>query len=111
MYLLCTDVGPVRQEDFVRSRWRPRPEVAPAVATGPAVVATGGPPAEEAERVLRQVEQNLIVLTRTMHMVKIKDLHPSMQLRVLGVPWTWVQLFQRLENVIVHYGRAKMPSA
>jgi hypothetical protein len=92
MYLLCTDVGPVHPTDFARSRRRPRPEAAPAAAIGPAAAA-GGPPAGEAERVLRRVERNLTMLTRTVPMAEIEDLLPSMQPHVVGVPRTWVQLF------------------
>jgi hypothetical protein len=64
MYLLCTEVGPVRPTDFSRTRQRPRPEAGPTGSARPAVVA-GGPPAGEAERVLRRVERNLTALTRT----------------------------------------------
>jgi hypothetical protein len=99
MYLLCTDVGPVHPTDFSRTRRRPRPEAGPAGATRPATTA-GGPPAGEAERVLRWVEWNLTALTRTVPMVEIEDLPPSMQPHVVGVPWTWVQLFWHLEKLL-----------
>jgi hypothetical protein len=46
----------------------------------------GGPPAGEAERVLRWVEQNLTALTRAVPMAEIEDLPPSMQPHVVGVP-------------------------
>jgi hypothetical protein len=108
MYLLCTDVGPVHPTDFSRTRRCPRPEAGPAAATGPAAAA-GGPPAGEAERVLRRVERNLTALTRTVPMEEIEDLPPAMQPHVVGVPRTWVQLFRHLENVVVHYGRANRP--
>jgi hypothetical protein len=101
MYPLCADVGPVRPTDFVRTRRRPRPEAGPTTA--------GGPPAREADRVLRWVERNLTALTRTVPMAEIEDLPPSMQPHVVGVPRTWVQLFWHLENVVVHYGRANRP--
>jgi hypothetical protein len=97
MYLLCTDVGPVHPTDFSRTRRHPRPEAGPAAAAGPTTTA-GGPPAGEAERVLRWVERNLTVLTRTVPMVEIEDLPPSMQPHVVGVPRTWVQLFRHLEK-------------
>jgi hypothetical protein len=71
--------------------------------------AAGGPPAGEAERVLRRVERNLTALTRAVPMAEIEDLPPSMQPHVVGVPRTWVQLFRHLENVVVHYGRANRP--
>jgi hypothetical protein len=45
-----------------------------------------GPPSEEAERVLRQVEYNFTTLTRTMPMAEIEGLPPSMQPHVVGVP-------------------------
>jgi hypothetical protein len=108
MYLLCTDVGPVHPTDFSRTRRHPRPEAGPAAAIGPTTTA-GGPPAGEAERVLRWVEWNLTALTRTVPMAEIEDLPPSMQPHVVGVPWTWVQLFRHLENIVVHYGRANRP--
>lgn len=110
MYLLCTDAGPVRPTDFARSRRRPRPEATPTVAVGP-VATTGGPPTGEAERVLRWVERNLTAPTRTMPMAEIEDLLPSMQPHVVGVPRTWVQLFRRLANTVVHYGKANRPCA
>jgi len=110
MYLLCTDVGPVCSTNFMRTRWRPRPEVVPAAVLGP-TAAAGGPPAREAERVLRRVERNLTVLTSTVPMAEIEDLPPSMQPHVVGVPQTCVQLFRHLENVVIHYGRANMPHA
>jgi hypothetical protein len=56
MYLLHADVGPVFPVDFARIRQHPRPEAGPSVA--------GGPPAKEADRVLRRVERNLTVLTQ-----------------------------------------------
>jgi hypothetical protein len=70
--------------DFTRTQRRPRLEVGPASVCGPTVV--GGPPTGEAERVLRQVERNLTVLTRTVPMAEIEDLPPSMQPHVVGVP-------------------------
>jgi hypothetical protein len=108
MYLLCIDVELVYLADFSRTRRHPRPEAGPAIAVGP-IETTGGNPVREAEKVLRRVEWNLTALTRTVPMVGIEDLPPSMQPHVVGVPWTWVQLFQRLENIIVHYGRANRP--
>jgi hypothetical protein len=105
MYLLCTDVGPMCPADFSRIKRRPRPKVGTVAATGPAAAARVHP-AREAERVLRWVEWNLTALTRTVPMEEIEDLPPSIQPHVFGVPRTWVQLFQHLENVIVHYGKA-----
>jgi hypothetical protein len=75
MYLLCTDVGPVCP-NFAWSRHCPRLEAILEVVV--LATAVGGPPAGEDERVLRQVEQNLTTLTRTVPMAKIKDLPPSM---------------------------------
>jgi hypothetical protein len=97
VYLFRIDVGPVHLEDFSRTRRCPRPEAVPTAATGPSTVARG-PPAREAERVLRQVERNLTVVTRAVPMAEIEDIPPSMQPHVVGVPRTWVQLFQRLKN-------------
>jgi hypothetical protein len=85
MYLLCIDVGPVHPTNFSRTRWRPRPEAGPTMVTGP-TKAIGGPPAEEAERVLRRVERNLIMLTRVVPMAEIEDLPPVMQPHIVGVP-------------------------
>jgi hypothetical protein len=82
-YLLCTYVGPVHPVDFSRTRRHPRP--------------------------LRRIERNLTTLTRTVPMVEIEDLPPSMQPHVVEVPWTWVHLFRHLANVVVHYVRANMP--
>jgi hypothetical protein len=101
MYLLCTDVGPVHPTKFSRTRQHPRPEAGPITIAGPTTVA-GGPLAGEDDRILRRVEQNLTALTRTVPMAEIEDLPPSMQPHVVGVPRTWVQLFRRLENAVVH---------
>jgi hypothetical protein len=95
VYFLCTYVGP-------------RLEGGPSAATEPTTI-VGGPPTREAERVLRQVERNLTVLTSAVPMVEIEDLSPLMQPHIVGVPRTWVHLFRHLENVVVHYGRANRP--
>jgi hypothetical protein len=107
--MLCTYVGQVLRIDFSRTRWGPRPEEGPAAAAEPTTTVAGGPPAVEAERVLRRVERNLTALTRIVPMAEIEDLQLSMQPHVVGVPQTWVQLFRRLANSVVHYGRANMP--
>ena len=107
MCSLCADVGPVRPADYVRNRRRPRPRVAPAAARGPVVA--GDIPTGEAERVLRRVEHNFTVLTRTVPMVEIEDLPPSMQPHVVGAPWTWVRLFRRLVNAVDQYNRVDKP--
>jgi hypothetical protein len=98
----------VHPEDFSRTRRHPRLEVGPTGAAGLAAVA-GGAPAREAERVLRQVQWNLIVLTCTVPMADIEDMPSSMKPHVVGVSQTWVQLFRSLANVVVHYGRANRP--
>jgi hypothetical protein len=85
MYLLCIDVGPVRPTNFMRTRRHPRLDAGPTAIGGPIA---GGPPAREAERVLRRVERNLTVLTHTVLMAEIEDLPPSMQPHVVGVPRT-----------------------
>jgi hypothetical protein len=108
MYLLCTDVGLVHPIDFSRTSRCPQPEAEPTVTTGPAAVA-GGPPAGEAERVLRRVEWNLTTLTRAVPMVEIEDLPPVMQPHVVRVPQTWVQLFRHMENTVFHNGRENKP--
>jgi hypothetical protein len=86
MYLLHADVGPVRPMDYARNRHHPRPGATPAAAGGPTVA--GDLPAGEVERVLRRVERNFTALTRTVPMEEIKDLPPSMQPHVVGVPRT-----------------------
>jgi hypothetical protein len=86
--LLHADVGPVQPADYARNRRCPRPEAAAAAAGGAAVA--GNLPAREAERVLRRVERNFTTLTRTVPMVEIEDLPPSMQPHVVGAPRTWV---------------------
>jgi hypothetical protein len=88
MCSLCAEVGPVRPVDYARNRHHPRPGAAAATGRGPAVA--GDLPAEEAKRVLRQVERNFTTLTRTIPMVEIEDLLPSMQPHVVGAPQTWV---------------------
>ena len=75
--VLHADVGPVRPANFARNRRRPRPEAAVAAARGVAVA--GNPPAGEAERALRQIEQNFTELTRTVPMIEIEDMPIPMQ--------------------------------
>jgi hypothetical protein len=75
--VLYVDVGPVRPANFARNRRRPRPEAAAAAARGVAVA--GNPPAGEAERALRQIEQNFTELTRTVPMIEIEDMPIPMQ--------------------------------
>jgi hypothetical protein len=103
-FVLRADVGPVRLADFARNRNRPRPEAAAAAASGVAVA--GNPLAEEAERCLRRVEQNFTELTRTVPMIEIEDLPPSMQTHMVGLPRTWVRLFRRLGQAVYDYNRA-----
>ena len=86
--VLHADVGPVWPVDFARNRCRPWLEVAAAAARGAKVA--GNPPAGEAERALRRVERNFTKLTRTVPMIEIEDLPPSMQNHMVGVPRTWV---------------------
>jgi hypothetical protein len=76
-FVLLADVGPVRPANFVRNRRRPRPESAAAAARGVAVA--GNPPPREAERALRQIEQNFTELTRTVPMIEIEDMPIPMQ--------------------------------
>jgi hypothetical protein len=87
-------MGPVRPANFARNRRRPRPEAAAAAARGVAVA--GNPPAGEAERALRQIEQNFTELTRTVPMIEIEDMPIPMQRHMVGLPQTWVRLFRRL---------------
>jgi hypothetical protein len=90
MCSLCADVGLVQPPDYARNIHHPRSGAAPAVAGGLAVA--GDLPDREAERVLRQVERNFIVITRTVPMAEIEDLPPSMQPHVVGAPRMWVRL-------------------
>jgi hypothetical protein len=106
-FVLLADVGPVRPADFARNRRRPWPEAKAAAARGVAVA--GNPPAGEAERCLRRVEWNFIELTRTVPMVEIEDLPPSMQTHLVGLPRTWVRLFRRLGRAVHEYNRAHRP--
>jgi hypothetical protein len=76
MCLLHADVGPLRPAGYAKNRHHPQLGAAPATVGG--ATAAGDLPAEEAERVLRRVEQNFTALTRTIPMVEIEDLPPSM---------------------------------
>ena len=106
-FVLCADVGPVRPADFAQNRCRPRPEAAAAAARGVAVA--GNPPAGEAERCLRRVEQNFTELTRTVPMIEIEDMPIPMQGYMVGLPRTWVRLFRRLGRAVRDYNRANRP--
>jgi hypothetical protein len=88
----------VRPANFARNRRRPRPEAAAAAAGGAAVA--GNPPAGQAERALRQIEQNFTELTRTVPMIEIEDMPIPMQRHMVGLPrhgsdylGGWVELF------------------
>jgi hypothetical protein len=105
--VLHADVGPVRPANFARNRRRPRPEAAAAAARGVAVA--GNPPAGEAERALRQVEQNFTELTRTVPMIEIEDMPIPMQRHMVGLPRTWVRLFRLLGRAVHEYNRAHRP--
>jgi hypothetical protein len=105
--VLHADVGPVRPANFARNRRRPWPE-ATAVATRGVAVA-GNPPAGEAERALRQIEQNFTELTRTVPMIEIEDMPIPMQRHMVGLPRTWVRLFRRLGRAVRDYNRAHRP--
>jgi hypothetical protein len=98
------DVGPVRPANFARNRRRPRPAAAVAAAGGAAVA--GNPPAGQAERVLRQIEQNFTELTRTVPMIEIEDMPIPMQGYMVGLPRTWVRLFRRLGRAVRDFNRA-----
>jgi hypothetical protein len=100
-------VGHVWPANFTKTRHHPRPEARPVGSGGP--VARGGPPDREAERVLWRVERNLMALIRAVPMAEIEDFPPAMQPHVVGVSRMWVQLFQCLVNVIVHYSKANRP--
>jgi hypothetical protein len=106
-HLLHADMGPVRPADYAWNRRRPWLE-AVATAAGGAAVA-GNLPSREAERVLRRVERNFTVLTRTVSMEEIEDLPPSMEPHVVGEPRTWVRFFRRLARDVDDYNRAHRP--
>ena len=101
------DVGPVQPANFARNRRRPRPEAAAAAARGVAVA--GNPPAGEAERALRQIEQNFTELTRTVPMIEIEDMPIPMQRYMVGLPRTWVRLFRCLAQGVHDYNRSHRP--
>jgi hypothetical protein len=105
--VLCADVGPVWPADFARNRRCPWPEAAAVTARGAAVA--GNLPAEEAERALRCIEWNFTELTRTVPMIEIEDLPPSMQTHMVGLPRTWVRLFRRLGRAVHDYNKAHRP--
>ena len=105
--VLHADVGPVRPANFARNRHRPWPEAA-AVAAGGVAVA-GNPPAGQAERALRQIEQNFTELTRTVPMIEIEDMPIPMQGYMVGLPRTWVRLFRHLGRAVHDYNRAHRP--
>jgi hypothetical protein len=79
--LLHAYVGPMRPTGYAKNRCFPWQE-ATAAAGGPTVA--WNLPVGEAERVLRRVEWNFTALTRTVPMVEIEDLLPSMQPHVVG---------------------------
>jgi hypothetical protein len=106
-FVLLADVGPVRPTNFARNRHRPRPETAAVAARGVAVV--GNPLVGEAERALVRIERNFTELTRTVPMIEIEDLSPSMQTHMVGLPRTWVRLFRRLGRAVYDYNRAHRP--
>jgi hypothetical protein len=105
--VLHADVGPVRPANFARNRRCPRLEAAAAAARGVAVA--GNPPAGQAERDLRQIEQNFTELTRTVPMIEIEDMPIPMQGYMVGLPRTWVRLFRRLGRDVRDYNRAHRP--
>ena len=104
---LHADVGPVRPTNYAQNMRLPRPKATAAAAGGEAVAKNL--PAGEAERVLRQIEQNFTVLTRTVPMAEIEDPPPSMQSHVVGAPQTWVRLFRHLGRAVYDYNRAHRP--
>jgi hypothetical protein len=107
IHLLHADVGPVRPTDYGWNRRCPWLGAAVAAIGGLAVI--GDLPAGEVERVLRRVEWNFIALTRTVPVVEIEDLSPSMQPHVVGAPRTWVRLFRHLAHAVDQYNRAHRP--
>jgi hypothetical protein len=68
--------------DYAKNMHHPCLGAAPATTGGPTTA--GEVPASEDERVLRRVEKNFTSLTRTIPMVEIEDLPPSMHPHVVG---------------------------
>jgi hypothetical protein len=66
---------------------------------------------DDVVRTLHSVGQKFEALMHNVPMATIDDLPVGMQRHVMGVPRPWVQLFQRLENVIVCYDRVHQPQA
>jgi hypothetical protein len=105
--LCClADVGPVRPANFAWNRHRPRLETSAVAARG---VAAGNPTPAEAERALVWIERNFTELTRTVPMIDIEDMPPSMQTYMVGLPQSWVQLFRHLGRAVHDYNRAHRP--
>jgi hypothetical protein len=105
---LCgfADVGPVRPANFARNRRRPRPETLAAAARG---AVAGNPTLAEAERALVWIERNFTELTRTVPMIDIEDMPPSLQTHMVGLPQSWVRLFRRLGRAVHDYNMAHQP--
>jgi hypothetical protein len=104
--VLFADVGPVRPANFAQNRRRPRPETSAATTRG---AAAGNPTPAEAERALVRIERNFTELTRTVPMIDIEDMPPSLQTHMVGLPRSWVRLFRRLGRVVHDYNRAHSP--
>jgi hypothetical protein len=85
---------------------RPRPETSAAAARG---AAAGHPTPAEAERALVRIERNFTELTRTVLMIDIEDMPPSMQNYMVGLPRSWVRLFRHLGRAVHDYNRAHQP--
>jgi hypothetical protein len=61
------------------------------------------------ERALVRIERNFTELTRTVPMIDIEDMPPSMQTYMVGLPRSWVRLFRRLGRAVHDYNRAHRP--
>ena len=88
IYHSCADVEPRRPEGFPRHRRRGRGDDITGV---------------DAERTIQSIHTNFVRLTNRIPMAQVEDLPEAMQRQVVGVPRTWVCLFQQLARAVVTY--------
>ena len=56
-----------------------------------------------AEWMLQSIHTNFVRLTHRGPMAQVEDFPEAMQRQVVGVPRTWVRLFQRLARAVVTF--------
>ena len=88
IYHLCADVGPQRPKGFPRHRQRGRGD---------------GITSWDVERMLQSIHTNFVTLTHRIPMAQVEDLSEAMQRQVVGVPRTWVRLFQWIARSVVTF--------